>query len=251
MNYDITIKDFFVVYFRGFLYQNLLNDKYFQNFGFLYILYPIVKKFNKSKEAVRVFILRNFEYFNTNPYLVSFVLGVAMRLIKENNDDKLKKFKFDMMSPLAALGDAISWGIASSFLLLITIIFIFFNYYMGVFIFVILYNVVLHISFRFMGLLIGYKNGLNVIFKIAHMDLQNKITLIKKIGLILWGSAFFLMLKFHYKLIDFSFENINMDYFITLLLITLFSIAIYQLNKFVIPLVTYIIFLIIILFVSI
>ncbi len=129
MNYNITIKDFFIVYVRSFLYQNLMNDRYFQNFGFLFVLYPIVKKFHKNVKDVKLFIIRNFEYFNTNPYLVSFVFGVAMKLIKEDNDEKLKKFKFDMMSPLAALGDAISWGILKSFLVLISVSFVFFKSY--------------------------------------------------------------------------------------------------------------------------
>ncbi len=251
MNYNITIKDFVLVYFRSFLYQNLLNDKYFQNFGFLYTLYPIVKKYNKSKEAVKLFILKNFEYFNTNPYLVSFIFGVAIRLIKENDDEKLKKFKFDMMSPLAALGDAISWGVLRFFLILISVVFVFFKYYAGILIFLILYNIVLNIFFRFMGLIIGYKHGLNVIFKIAHMDLQNKIAMIKKIGLILWGSSVLLLLKYQYKLIDFSFQNININILINILLLIFLTVSFYKLNKVVIPIVTYIIFLIVIMLISI
>lgn len=251
MNYNITIKDFFIVYVRSFLYQNLMNDRYFQNFGFLFVLYPIVKKFHKNVKDVKLFIIRNFEYFNTNPYLVSFVFGVAMKLIKEDNDEKLKKFKFDMMSPLAALGDAISWGILKSFLVLISVSFVFFKSYSGILIFFIFYNIILTLFFRFFGLIIGYKNGLKVIFKIAQMDLQNKIALMKKIGLIIWGAVFVLMLQIRYKLIDFSFKYININDLLSVLLIVFIALIIYKLNKIVIPIVTYILFLIIVFVVNI
>lgn len=251
MNYNITIKDFFIVYLRSFLYMNLLNEKYFQNFGFLYTLYPIVKKFKRNKAAVKLFIIKNFDYFNTNPYFVSFIQGVAIRLIQENNDKKLKKFKFDFMSPLAAIGDAISWGISRSFLILITAIFIFFDYYSGILIFLVFYNIILNIFFRFMGLIIGYKSGLNVIFKIADMDLQNKIAMIKKTGLIIWGGSIFLLVKYKYKLIDFSFNNININNIVIIGLMILIGFFLYKLNKITIPVVTYIIYMILIIFISI
>ncbi|MBU1075872.1 MAG: PTS system mannose/fructose/sorbose family transporter subunit IID [Spirochaetes bacterium] len=251
MSYSITLKDFLIVYFRSFLYQNLLNDKYFQNFGFLFSLYPIVEKFNRSKKAVKIFMVKNFEYFNTNPYLASFVFGVAIKLIEEENEDKLKKFKFDMMSPLAALGDAISWGILRSFLVLISVIFIFFEYYTGVLIFFIIYNLILNVFFRFFGLIIGYKNGLNVIFKIAGMDLQNKIAMIKKIGLIMWGATVFSLLQNQYKIIDFSFQNISINQLFSILILTFLAFFLYKLNKLVIPMVTYLIYLVIIILISI
>ncbi len=246
MVYNVTLKDFFIVYLRSFLYQNLINDKYFQNFAFLYVLYPIVKKFKRNREAVKVFFLDNFEYFNTNPYLVSFIHGVAIRLIEEKNEVKLKKFKFNMMGSLAAVGDAISWGITRSFLLMVSIIFIFFNHYYGVLIFLVFYNIILNIFFRFFGLIIGYKNGQNVIFKIANMDLQNKIAIIKKTGLIIWSSTILLLLKYKYKLIDFSSENAGLNNAVIILLMMVIAFLLYKLNKSHIIVMVYLIYIIII-----
>ncbi len=251
MKYKITIKDFIGVYLRSLLYQNLINEKYLQNFGFSYALYPIVKKFHRGKEAVKLFITKNFEYFNTNPYLVSFIQGVAIRLIQDNNDKKLKKFKFDMMGPLAALGDAISWGVFRSFLIMLSTILVFFNYYAGILIFFIIFNLVLNVFFRFMGLIIGYKNGMNVIFKITDMDIQNKIAIIKKTGLIIWGTGILLLLKNKYKLIDFSFKSINFNNIIIIFLMMFIAIFLYKLNKITIPIVIYIIYMILIILINI
>lgn len=251
MNYSITLKDFLVVYLRGFFYQNLINDKYYHNFGFLYILYPIIKKIKKSPELIKEFIVHNFEYFNTNPYLVSFLLGVSIRLLKENSDDKIRKFKFDMMGPLAALGDEISWGILRSFLVLVSAIFVFFKYYYGILIFFIFYNLILHIFFRFIGLIIGYRNGLNVIFKIAQLDLQNKISILKKVGLIMWGSAVFLLLQNNYNFIDLSFHTINLTKFIYISVLIILAVFFNKINNLFIPLISYLIFILIILFLGI
>jgi mannose/fructose/N-acetylgalactosamine-specific phosphotransferase system component IID len=251
IEYEITLKDWFYVYLRSFLYQNLINDKYLQNFGFLYVLYPVVKKIKKGKQSINDFLLKNFEYFNTNPFLVSFVIGVAVRFLKENGEEKLRKFKFDIMSPLAALGDAISWQVLPAFLILVTSILVFFKFYWGVLIFFIVYNLVLNIFFRFFGLWIGYKNGLNVIFKIAHMDIQQKIAMAKRIGLLLWGCGFFLLLKYKYNLFDFSFHYVNLHHLIGLGIITLMLSVFYRVNKVLIPVVSYLIYLILILIVNI
>ncbi len=83
------------------------------------------------------------------------------------------------------------------------------------------------------------------------MDLQNKIALMKKIGLIIWGAVFVLMLQIRYKLIDFSFKYININDLLSVLLIVFIALIIYKLNKIVIPIVTYILFLIIVFVVNI
>ncbi len=249
MDCSITYKDFISVYLRSYLYQNLINDKYFQNFGFLYTLYPVIKKFHAKKESIKVFFMKNFEYYNTNPFLASFIHGVAMKMIEENNDRRLKKFKFDMMSPLAAIGDAISWGILRSFLIMVSVIFVFFNYYSGILIFLIFFNLILNVFFRFFGMIIGYKSGMNVIYKIANLDLQSKIAMIKKTGLVIWGCAVFLLLRYKYKLIDLPAENIiriSPNNIASILLMILISVLLYKGNKYVVPIVIYIIYIMII-----
>jgi len=246
VDYSITIRDFLAVYFRSYLYQNLINETYFQNFGFLYTLYPVIKKFHRKKESIKLFFIRNFEYYNTNPFLASFIHGVAMKLIEENSDRKLKKFKFDMMAPLAAIGDAISWGIGRSFLIMISVILVFFDFYAGILVFLIVYNLVLNVFFRFFGMLIGYRTGMNVIFRIANMDLQNKIAMIKKTGLVIWGASVWLLLQHKYHLIDLPSGKINPIHIGLVLLMIPFAILLYKGNKVFVPIVIYVIYLMLI-----
>jgi len=242
----INYKDFIKVYLRSFLYQNLMNLKNFQNFGFMYVLYPIIKKFNKSKNDIVKQLLQNFEYFNTNPYFASFVFGVSMNLIESHKENELNKFKFDVMSPLAGLGDAFVWGIVRPFLVLISAGFILMNIYWGWLIFFLGFNITVNIFFRLYGIILGYKYGINVIFNIAKMNLQNAIHKIKQISLIIWGGMFYLIIVYRYKIfqnLKGSFEVNEMDVY-KLGIIVLFIFIYYFLNKKFIPVVTYVVYII-------
>ena len=102
-----------------------------------------------------------------------------------------------------------------------------------------------------MGLIIGYKNGMNVIFKIADMDLQNKIAMIKKTGLIIWGASVLLLLENKYKLIDFSLKSISLDNIIIILIMIFIGVFLYRLSKITIPVIIYVLYMIIIILINI
>ncbi len=245
MERKVNYKDFLKIYFRSFLYQNLLNTQNFQNFGFMYVLYPIIKKFKIQKESIIQSLLRNFEYFNTNPYFVSFVFGVALRLIERKEEEKLNRFKFDIMSPLAGLGDAFAWGIVKPFFVLISAGLILLNQWWGWLIFVVGYNLILNGFFRYYGIVIGYKYGINFIFKLAKFNLQNIIYHLKQISLIIWGSLFYLLLVSRYKIFHsittLMYTEIKSFYMISIIILFVF---IYNyINKKFIPVVTYLIYM--------
>ncbi len=253
MKIKINYKDFLTVYFRSFLYQNLLNTRNFQNFGFMYVLYPIIKKFRIKKKSVIQSLLKNFEYFNTNPYFVSFVFGVALNLIERNEEEKLNRFKFDIMSPLAALGDAFVWGIMRPFFVLISAGLILLNQIWAWIIFLVAYNLILNLFFRFYGIIAGYKYGINVTFKLAKMNLQNIIHKLKQISLLLWGSLLYLIIVNKYKIIP-KISNIystSLNNFYMIVIIILFIFFYNYIDKKFIPIVTYIIYMIIMIFVYI
>ena len=66
---------------RSLLLQSCWNEEGMQNVGFAFALKPWLKRIEREggppeAEAVR----RHLQYFNTQPYMASFVLGVAGRL---------------------------------------------------------------------------------------------------------------------------------------------------------------------------
>ncbi len=250
MNKRITLGDIFKVYFRSFLYQNVLNEKYMQNFGFMFVLYPVLKKFSNSVEELKKELMIHFEYFNTNPYFASFVFGVSLNLIEKGESNKIKKFKFETMTSLAGLGDALSWGIIKSFLALIGMGLILFNHIEGFLIFFVIYNLIFNIFFRFFGIVMGYKYGQRVIFKIAELDLQKMISLLKQSGLFLTGMLFYILLYTKYKLLEWNSKHyvISIFYFLIISVIVYFF---YNLNKKVIPVVSFLIYFVIIVFIYI
>ncbi|MBN1898356.1 MAG: PTS mannose/fructose/sorbose transporter family subunit IID [Spirochaetes bacterium] len=255
MKPKIELKDFFKVYWRSFFYQNLLNQRNYQNYGFMYVMYPAIKKFKLKKESVVDSLLRNFEYFNTNPYFASFIFGVALKLIQEDNQDRLNQFKFDIMSPLAGLGDAFSWGITRPFLILISIGLIMLGPVWGWIIFLLGFNIILNGFIRFFGIVLGYKHGINVIFNLAKLNLQNIILKLKQALLVIWGVLFYLVSLGKYRMIPvthyyYGRENIMiLHLFITLCLFA--GILIFQyLNKKLVPVVTFMIYLLVIIFIN-
>ncbi len=241
----IVFWDFIKVYFRSFLYQNLLNEKYMQNFGFLYVMYPIIKKFSKTKEDLKRNILEHFEYFNTNPYFASFIFGVSMNLFEQGGSSKLKKFKFETMTSFAGIGDALSWGIIRSYLALIGLGMVLFHRIWGIVIFLIVYNLILNIFFRFFGIIFGYKNGQRVIFQIAEMDIQKIIYILKQSGLFVLGVLFFVLLRFKYQLVV-EIEYMSVYRILQFIMFLFIVYIFYNINKKFIPVVSYLVYFIVI-----
>jgi len=249
-NIKINFIDILKVYLRSFLYQNLINLRNMQDFGFNFVIYPVLKKFKKDKKKIISAILKNYEYFNTNPVFASFLFGVILNFIERNEFEKVQRYKFEIMAPLAALGDAFVFGTFLPFLLFLSISFIILKQWSGILIFLIGYNLVINLFFRFYGIIIGYKYGINFIFKLAKLNLQNIIAILKKISLFLWGVMFYILIIFNYKILKSPFEIFSFN--ITKLLfvgIIILSIIFYDfLNRKFVPILIYMIYVLVITF---
>ena len=62
------------IFLRTFFLQALWNFERLQNVGFLYILYPVLKKLYPDKEKRKEALLRHIGFFNTNPYMVTIII---------------------------------------------------------------------------------------------------------------------------------------------------------------------------------
>lgn len=106
---------------RSLLLQACWNEQGMQNVGFAFALQPWLRAIERrggppAGEA----IARHLEYFNTQPYMASFVLGVAGRLEEERASapeaaraeaaQRISKLKAAFGSALAGIGDALFWG---------------------------------------------------------------------------------------------------------------------------------------------
>lgn len=106
---------------RSLLLQSCWNYEGMQNVGFAFALAPWLKTIERrggppASEAMR----RHLEFFNTQPYMAAFVLGVAGRLEEElaeapeaarpQLEARISRLKGAFGSALAGVGDALFWG---------------------------------------------------------------------------------------------------------------------------------------------
>lgn len=86
-----------------------------QSLGFAYALGPVLKKLYSEQEEYASRLKYHMEYFNTQPYLASFVLGAIARLEQDrasgcDTNANIQCVKTTLMAPLGALGDSFFWG---------------------------------------------------------------------------------------------------------------------------------------------
>ena len=66
--------------FRSFFLQSSWNYRGMMSMGFLYAISPALDQIHQSTHAREGAYLRHLEYFNTNPYFSSIVMGVTLAL---------------------------------------------------------------------------------------------------------------------------------------------------------------------------
>jgi mannose PTS system EIID component len=105
---------------RSLLLQSFWNEAGMQNLGFLFCLSPRLRGLYPDSAARRGAALRHMEFFNTQPYMASFVLGTAaafeeacVAAPEERRpalEERLRQLKRAQGAALAAVGDAFFWG---------------------------------------------------------------------------------------------------------------------------------------------
>jgi len=100
------------IFFRSLTIQISFNFRTMQGLGFAFSMLPVMfaRKDSEHREK-EVFLLRHLQMFNTNPYLVSAVVGSVVR-IEEDGDGvrEAEDLKKALMGPYAAIGDSFFWG---------------------------------------------------------------------------------------------------------------------------------------------
>jgi PTS system mannose-specific IID component len=155
------------VAFRSFFLQASWNYRGMMSMGFLYAISPALDRLHPDSSAREAAYMRHLEYFNTNPYFASVVMGVTLALEErlsrgEIAEDIIHDTKEGLMTACAAIGDGLFWDSWRPFVAVAALTFAFGNYLMTPLIFLALYNLP-HLYFRFAGIFWGYREGTHVI----------------------------------------------------------------------------------------
>ena len=95
---------------RSLFLQASFNYERMQAAGWLYGILPGLKKIHTNKEDLSKSMQHNLEFFNTHPFLVTFVMGIIMSLEQQKADtNTIRAVRVAAMGPLGGIGDAIFW----------------------------------------------------------------------------------------------------------------------------------------------
>ena len=111
----LTKQDRISVCIRSTFLQGSWNYERMQNGGYCYAMIPAIKRLYTTKEEQAAALKRHLEFFNTQPYVASPILGVTLALEEDRangapvDDAAIQGVKVGMMGPLAGVGDPIFW----------------------------------------------------------------------------------------------------------------------------------------------
>lgn len=197
-----------IIFLRTFFLQALWNFERLQNVGFLYILYPVLKRLYPDKGKRKKVLLRHMGFFNTNPYMATIIVAMVINsekkiaLRKDTDVKKPETIKTLMAGPVAAIGDSFFWGTWRPFVSFVAILLIILSINMfGVrylwvapVVFIIVYNIV-HLSFRYWSLIVSFKLNDKMIKLISKLEIKYIGDIFRIIGLIVICLAIFFYFK--------------------------------------------------------
>lgn len=95
---------------RSLFLQASFNYERMQAAGWLYGILPGLEKIHTNKEDLSASMEHNLEFFNTHPFLVTFVMGIVLNLEQSKADiPTIRAVRVAAMGPLGGIGDALFW----------------------------------------------------------------------------------------------------------------------------------------------
>jgi mannose/fructose/N-acetylgalactosamine-specific phosphotransferase system component IID len=131
-----------------------------QAMGFLFNLTLGVKDPDQKRELFRA----HKGFFNTHPYMASYIVGAALRAYdRGEKTEEIVRFTSVAQTSFASVGDQLFWQAVRPSLLLAAVVLGIKYGPVGPILFLVLYNI-LHLYHRVTGLLEGYGRGWDVIY---------------------------------------------------------------------------------------
>ncbi len=159
----IGIPDLLAVFGRALLIQASWSFERMQSVGFAFAIEPVLKKLYPDPVDYQNRLKLHLEYFNTQPYFASFILGAAVRLEQEraagrNTTADVSGLKTALMAPLGALGDSFFWGALKPMAAAAAVAVLMTGSWWAPILFLVIYNA-WHVGLRLGMLFWGYASG--------------------------------------------------------------------------------------------
>jgi len=96
------------------------NYERMQGLGYLYSILPILKKTHKDKEDLKNAMKMHMEFFNTNPFIAPWIIGMNAKLEDEHaSPETIRSIKVGYMGPLAGIGDSLIYFVIGGLAILV------------------------------------------------------------------------------------------------------------------------------------
>lgn len=108
---DLDQKTLNKMVWRSLFLQGSFNYERMQSCGWLYSILPGLEKIHAdNKDDLAASMSHNMEFFNTHPFLVTFVMGIVLSLEQNKVDiPTIRAVRVAAMGPLGGIGDALFW----------------------------------------------------------------------------------------------------------------------------------------------
>ncbi|MFQ5636587.1 MAG: PTS system mannose/fructose/sorbose family transporter subunit IID [bacterium] len=191
------------LFYRSLFLQAGWNPERMQGLGYCFSVLPFVKKLIKNKADRIHFLNRNLEFFNTHPYMSTWIIGATIKLAEQqlvagaSESVSPERFKKRMSEQLAALGDQIFWCLVRPISAMLGILSALYFGILGPVVFLVAYNIP-HLYVRIKGSIEGYNQGFNITKKVTLGRFKGLIDALNKSGAILLGVLIVLSINTHY-----------------------------------------------------
>ena len=181
-------------YFRSTFLLGSFNFERMQSMGFCVSMIPTIKRLYSKKEDQAAALKRHLEFFNTQPWVGSAIMGVTAAMEQERangakdvDDAAISGVKVGLMGPLAGVGDPIFWGTLRPVLAALGAGIALTGSILGPLLFFILINVIRAVT-RWYGFKYGYEKGTEIVSDMGGGRLQKITQGASILGLFVMGS---------------------------------------------------------------
>ena len=190
----LTKGDILKTYFRSTFLLGSFNFERMQSMGFCVSMIPTIKRLYSKKEDQAAALKRHLEFFNTQPWVGSAIMGVTAAMEQERangakdvDDAAISGVKVGLMGPLAGVGDPIFWGTLRPVLVALGAGIALTGSLLGPLLFFILINVIRALT-RWYGFKYGYEKGTEIVSDMGGGRLQKITQGASILGLFVMGS---------------------------------------------------------------
>ncbi|OOF38362.1 PTS mannose transporter subunit IID [Rodentibacter rarus] len=190
----LTKGDILKTYFRSTFLLGSFNFERMQSMGFCVSMIPTIKRLYSKKEDQAAALKRHLEFFNTQPWVGSAIMGVTAAMEQERangakdvDDAAISGVKVGLMGPLAGVGDPIFWGTLRPVLAALGAGIALTGSILGPLLFFILINVIRALT-RWYGFKYGYEKGTEIVSDMGGGRLQKITQGASILGLFVMGS---------------------------------------------------------------